>query len=324
MNALELRNVGSVEIAIAPSAAIVRDDAIAAAGWVAQVASHAQFGAAAEALKGLRSVAKSVEVSRTAIKAPVLDLGKKIDATAKAFVAEVDQEITRLTGLMTQWEVEQRRLAAEAERQRQEEERRRQAEEAARIAEITRQQQAAARAELLANTERERAAAEAQRIAAELAAAIERAAAAERQANLPVVVEPPKVAGTVVEAKLAEIRRQQEAAARAEMLANTEAERAAAEARCIAAEVAAAAEREAAAARAAVVPVVIQAPKVAGTVVREEWTFDVTDLRAFAQAHPDLVEITVRRADVLKMIRGGCRQLSHARIYTETKVGVRV
>lgn len=255
MNALELRNVGSVEIAIAPSAAIVRDDAIAAAGWVAQVASHAQFGAAAEALKGLRSVAKSVEVSRTAIKAPVLDLGKKIDATAKAFVAEVDQEITRLTGLMTQWEIEQRRLAAEAERQRQEEER--------------------------------------------------RARAAE-------------------EAKLAEIRRQQEAAARAEMLANTEAERAAAEAHRIAAEVAAAAEREAAAARAAVVPVVIQAPKVSGTVVREEWTFEVTDLRAFAQAHPDLVEITVRRADVLKMIRGGCRQLAHARIYTETKVGVRV
>ena len=57
---------------------------------------------------------------------------------------------------------------------------------------------------------------------------------------------------------------------------------------------------------------------------REDWTFEVTDLKAFAQAHPDLVEITVRRADVLKMIRGGCRQLAHARIYTETKVGVRV
>jgi hypothetical protein len=255
VNALELRNVGSVEIAIAPSAAAIRDDAIAAAGWVAQVASHAQFAAAAEALKGLRSVAKAVEASRTAIKAPVLDLGKKIDATAKAFVAEVDQEITRLTGLMTQWEIEQRRLAAEAERQRQEEERRVRAAEEAKLAEIRRQQQAAARAELLANTERERAAAEAQRIAAESAAAIERAAAAERQANLPAVVEPPKVAGTVV---------------------------------------------------------------------REDWTFEVLDLKAFAQAHPDLVEITIRRADVLKMIRGGCRQLAHARIYTETKVGVRV
>ena len=257
MNALELRNVGSVEIAIAPSAAAIRDDAIAAAGWIAQVASQAQFAAAAEALKGLSVVAKAVEASRSAVKAPVLDIGKKIDATAKAFVAEVDQEITRLTGLMTQWEIEQRRIAAEAERKRQEEER--------------------------------------------------RARAAE-------------------EARLAEIRRQQEAAARAELLANTEAERAAAEARRIAAEVAAATERENAAARAAAAHLiaVVDPPKVAGTVVREDWTFEVTDLRAFAAAHPDLVEITVRRADVLKLIRGGCRQLAHARIYTETKVGVRV
>jgi colicin import membrane protein len=255
VNALELRNVGSVEIAIAPSAMTVRDEAIAAAGWIATVASQAQFAAAAEALKGLRVVAKAVEASRSAVKAPVLDIGKKIDATAKAFVAEVDQEITRLTGLMTQWEIEQRRIAAEAERKRQEEERRARADE---------------------------------------------------------------------EARLAEIRRQQEAAARAELLANTEAERAAAEARRIAAEAAAAAEREAAAARAAAAPAVVETPKVAGTVVREDWTFEVTDLRAFATAHPDLVEITVRRADVLKLIRGGCRQLAHARIYTETKVGVRV
>lgn len=255
MNALELRNVGSVEIAIAPSARSIRDEAVVAAGWIATVASQAQFAAAAEALKGLRSVAKAVESSRSAVKAPVLDIGKKIDATAKAFVAEVEHEITRLTGLMTQWEIEQRRIAAEAERKRQEEER--------------------------------------------------RARAAE-------------------EARLAEIRRQQEAAARAELLANTEAERAAAEARRIAAESAAAVERETAAARAAAVPAVVEAPRVAGTVVREDWTFEVTDLRAFALAHPDLVDITVRRADVLKLIRGGCRQLAHARVYTETKVGVRV
>ena len=255
MNALALRNVGSVEIAINPGAIETRDEAISTAGLIINVRNQGQFAAGADALKGLKIVSKAVEMSRTAAKAPVLELGKRIDGAAKDFLAEVDTEILRLTALLTSYEVEQRRIAAEAERQRQEEERRRQAEEAARMAEITRQQQAAARAELLANTELERAAAEARRIAAEQAAAIERAAAAERQANLPAVVEPPKVAGTVV---------------------------------------------------------------------REDWTFEVTDLRAFAQAHPDLVEITVRRADVLKMIRGGCRQLAHARIYTETKVGVRV
>ncbi len=255
MNAIALRNVGSVEIIIAPDAIATRDDAVGNASLVGRVENRLQAAGAADALKALKAITKAVEASRTAIKAPVLDLGKRIDATAKQFVAEVEVEITRLTGLLTSYEVEQRRIAAEEERKRQEEERRRQAEEAARMAEIRRQQEAAARAELLANTERERAAAEAQRIAAESAAAIEQAAAAARQANLPAVVEPPKVAGTVV---------------------------------------------------------------------REDWTFEVTDLRAFAQAHPELVEITVRRADVLKMIRGGCRQLAHARIYTETKVGVRL
>jgi hypothetical protein len=123
---------------------------------------------------------------------------------------------------------------------------------------------------------------------------------------------------------MAEITRQQQAAARAELLANTERERAAAEARRIAAESAAAIERAAAAERQANLPVVTERPKVVGTVVREEWNFEVLDLKAFAQAHPDLVEITVKRAAVLQKIRGGVRQLAHARIYEETKVGVRV
>lgn len=255
MNALALRNVGGVEIGINPSAFAARDEAIAAASWVAVVKNQAQASAGIEALKMLKSVAKGVETSRVSVKAPILELGKKIDATAKEFVAEIDAEINRITALVTTFEVEQRKAAAEEARKRQEEERRRQVEEAARLAEIRRQQEAAAKAELLAKTEREREIAEAQRIAAEQAVATERAAAAERQANLPAVIEPPKVAGSVV---------------------------------------------------------------------REQWTFEVEDIRAFAQAHPDLVDITVRRADVLQLIRGGCRQLAHARIFTETKVGVRL
>lgn len=255
MNALALRNVGSVEIAIDPKAIAARDEAIENAHLVVTIRTQNQAVAGADALRGLRAITKAVESSRTTAKAPVLELGRRIDGAAKDFNASAEAEIARITAMLTAYEVEQRRIAAEAERKRFEEERRRQAEEAARMAEITRQQQAAARAELLANTERERAAAEAQRIAAESAAAIERAAAAERQANLPVVTERPKVVGTVV---------------------------------------------------------------------REEWNFEVTDLKAFAETYPDLVEITVRRSAVLEKIRLGCRQMAHARVFTETKVGVRL
>ena len=255
MNALALRNVGSVEIAIDPKAIAARDDAIENAHLVVTIRTHNQAVAGADALRGLRAITKAVESSRTAAKAPVLELGKRIDSAAKEFSSSAEVEIARITAMLTAHETEQRRIDAEAQRQRQEAERRRQAEEAARMAEITRQQQEAARAERQVLNERERAAAEARRVAAEQAAATERAAAAERQANLPVVTERPKVTGTVV---------------------------------------------------------------------REEWNFDVLDLKAFAETYPDLVEITVRRSAVLEKIRLGCRQMAHARIYTETKVGVRV
>jgi hypothetical protein len=115
-----------------------------------------------------------------------------------------------------------------------------------------------------------------------------------------------------------------QAAERAERQALNERDREAAETRRMVAEEAAAAERAAAAQRQANLPVVVEAPRVAGTVVRDEWTFEVTDLTAFAAAHPELVEITVKRAAVLQKIRAGCRQLDHTRIFEETKVGVRV
>jgi hypothetical protein len=255
MNALALRNVGSVEIAIDPKAVAARDEAIENAHLVVTIRTHNQAVAGADALRGLRAITKAVESSRTAAKAPVLELGRRIDAAAKEFNASAEAEIYRITAMLTAHETEQRRIDAEAQRQRQEEARRMVAEENARLAEIARQQQEAARAERAAVNESERAAAETRRMVAEQAAAIERAAAAERQANLPVITERPKVSGTVV---------------------------------------------------------------------REEWNFDVLDLKAFAQAHPELVEITVKRAAVLQKIRGGVRQLAHARIYEETKVGVRV
>ena len=255
MNALQIRNTESVSIQIVPAAFTMRQDVLDDSATIIAVTTPGNQKAAIDAARAIASLIKAVETSRKEAKAPVLDLGQRIDATAKEFIKDVLAEEARLKRLLTDYEIEQRRLAMEAERKRQEEERRRQAEEAARMAEIARQVQAAERAERQALNERDREAAETRRMVAEEAAAAERAAAAQRQANLPVIVE---------------------------------------------------------------------APRAAGTVVRDEWTFEVTDLKAFAQAHPDLVEITVKRAAVLQKIRGGVRQLAHTRIFEETKVGVRV
>jgi phosphoglycolate phosphatase-like HAD superfamily hydrolase len=125
-----------VEIAIDPKAVETRDESIENAALIVAVSNQQQATIGADALRGLRAVSKAVETSRIAAKAPVLELGKRIDAAAKTFTLSVDHEVARITALLTAYEVEQRRIAAEAERQRQEEERRRQAEEAARLSRL--------------------------------------------------------------------------------------------------------------------------------------------------------------------------------------------
>lgn len=252
---LQVQKLDTVSVAILPEAYHQRTEALEAAQFVVKVESKFAFEMAVEALKSLKAIEKAVEASRKAVKAPVLDLGRSIDAAAETFLASVKTESERLTKLATAWEAEQRRISAEAERQRQEEEAK------------------AKRAEL------------------------ERLRALEWE------------------------RQQAEKAAAA---ARSEEERLAAEERRKQAEASAAAVTEQAAVREASAPVVVAAPKTAGTVVRESWTFEVLDLKAFAAAHPELVEITVKRSAVLEKIREGCRQLAHARIYQETKLGVRV
>jgi translation initiation factor IF-2 len=251
MNALQIRNTESVSIQIVPAAFTMRQDVLDDSATIITVTTPVTQKAAVEAARAIASLLKAVETSRKEAKAPVLDLGQRIDATAKEFIKDVLAEEARLKRLLTDYEIEQRRLAMEAERKRQEEERKLRAAEEARLAEIRRREEAARRDAMMAETE-------AQRIAAERA------------------------------------------------MACAEFDRAAA-----------------AAARPIVAPAPIQPVKAAGTIVRDEWNFEVTDLAAFAAAHPELVEITVKRAAVLQKIRAGCRQLAHTRIFEETKVGVR-
>ena len=50
---------------------------------------------------------------------------------------------------------------------------------------------------------------------------------------------------------------------------------------------------------------------------------DVTDIKALYGANPDLVELSVKRSDVLALIRGGTREIPGLRIYQDTRVTVR-
>ena len=255
------------QIQITPEAEKQKATILSAARAVVAVTDADSFDIAQSRLRSLASVRTAVESSRKIVKAPVIDLGKRIDGIAADFVADVVAEEARLSGLVTEYAREQQRikreaeLAAEQERQRVERERH-EAEMAAQreAARIERERQAAERAAHEAEIARLKAEAaqseEGQRAARE---AQEKALAAQREA----------------EARAEAARRQAEADA------------------------AAAREREEAARIAAAAAVAAPAP--AG--VREEIDYEVEDILAFVAKFPQLCRIEPKRADVLVALK---------------------
>lgn len=63
--------------------------------------------------------------------------------------------------------------------------------------------------------------------------------------------------------------------------------------------------------------------KPAGTSVSSPWMFEVVDLKALHAARPELVDLVVRRNDILTRVRQGEREIPGLRIYQDTKVVVR-
>jgi hypothetical protein len=278
------------QIQITPEAEKQKATIINAARAVVAVTDADSCDIAQSRLRLLASVRTAVESSRKLVKAPVIDLGKRIDGIAADFVAEVIAEEARLSGLVTEYAREQQRikreaeLAAEQERQRIERERH-EAEMAAQreAARIERERQAAERAAHEAEIARLKAEAaqseEGQRAARE---AQEKALAAQREA----------------EARADAARRQAEADA------------------------AAAREREEAAQIAAAE--VVAAPAPAG--VREEIDFVVADICEFFAKFPQLCRIEPKRAEVLAALKksfarnGKLPEVAGLRVFQNLKV----
>lgn len=111
-----------------------KNDLIAAAAAVTQVTSTEESTLAQFQIRHLASFRNAVEKSRTEVKAPVIELGKKIDAAAKEFVEQIVAEEGRLKKLVGSHaeQVAAAKRAAEAEERRKFEEARRAREEAER------------------------------------------------------------------------------------------------------------------------------------------------------------------------------------------------
>jgi dTMP kinase len=278
------------QIQITPEAEKQKATIINAARAVVAVTDADSCDIAQSRLRSLASVRTAVESSRKQVKAPVIDLGKRIDGIAADFVAEVIAEEARLSGLVTEYAREQQRikreaeLAAEQERQRVERERHE--------AEMAAQREAA-------RIERERQAAERAAHEAEIARLKSEAAQSE---------EGQRAAREAQEKALAA---QREAEARADA-ARRQAEADAASAR----------EREEAARIAAAEAVA--APSPAG--VKEEIDFEVEDILEFVAKFPQLCRIEPKRAEVLAALKksfarnGKLPEVAGLRVFQNLKV----
>ena len=105
------------QIAIVPAALEARRVALAASGECKAIASAADLDAAGAALTAIKALTRSVEDSRKDVKAPVLDVGRRIDAVAKDYLAPLEAEGKRLSVLVGAFQEAARR---KAEREREE------------------------------------------------------------------------------------------------------------------------------------------------------------------------------------------------------------
>lgn len=229
-----LAGLQQAHIALAPDAFERREDILATTREVKTVTDAMDAEMAADALRLVTGIVKEVEDARTTIKAPVLELGKKIDATAKDFAVELAAEKTRLGRILGDYQAAER---AKADKLRRE-----------------------------AQDEADRLAREAQKAAL----------AADRATN------------------------------------SGDADRTQ--------QVAAAAETKAIEARVAVATIAPTAP--AGVAVRQNWKYEVTDIKALFKARPDLCVIEPNAEAIRAQIPHN-QDIPGLRIWQEAKASIR-
>lgn len=284
-NALVILGEG-YSLQVSPTAEEQKRNILARTAAILTVIDQPSLEQAQRELKTLSLMRNWVEKGRVAVKAPVLELGKQIDQTAKDFLGDIITEEARLSGLATEYVREEQRKAREAaeaaERERQRIAREQHEKE---MAELRKQREAeeARMAAERATLEAERRELAAQRAKDDAAAEQARREAAEAQAR----------ANAAERDRLDAIRREQEALAESRR------------------------QQEAVTAE-------VAAPQLAG--VSEVIDFEVLDVHAFAAKFPQLVTITPKRAEILAALKrsfdtkGKLPDVVGLRVFTNTKV----
>jgi hypothetical protein len=182
---LDIRGAQHVALSITEEALALKASALNNAGAISEVGNKESLDKAAAVVSEIKGILKKLETSRTEIKRPVLDLGKRIDTVAQEYATELVLQANRLQASISAY---YRAEAEKAEAQRKmlealAEKRRLKAEAEARAAEQERRQ---LEAEARAEANREKAAALAKEAAERQAEADAARLKAETSAPAPV------------------------------------------------------------------------------------------------------------------------------------------
>lgn len=103
-----------MEVSFTTVALKLKTDALELSGLIARVSTPEEQATAVQAQIALKDILSRAEKSRAAAKAPVLEFGKRIDDAAKTFKKELDEEMYRVTELVSDYQqLEQKKAQAE-------------------------------------------------------------------------------------------------------------------------------------------------------------------------------------------------------------------
>lgn len=252
---------------VLPAATERRDALLVSARRGRIVNSDESAQRAADLLRELSEFADRIEAGRVETKAPILEIGRAIDTTAKGLVSEILTELDRISMLVGAWESDKRAKAEEARRAAYLEEQR-----LRRIAEEEERQKRVAE-----EAERLRIAQETSARQAELEAKALRARSAERKAELEAAAEAARIKGEADAKALAEkakddgLRRDEELA---QAIGKTQA-----------------------------TALALAPHKIEGVSVRTRVEYRVTDIVALYEAQPVLVKMSENKAALLSALK---------------------
>lgn len=124
MKALVLHNIGGVSISLDAASEKLKAELLSECKDFAVIDDEFTMGCASSLASRMKSLITDVEDGRKAVKAPVLDLGKKIDSTAVEFSTPISTEMNKLLESIKGFLKKQRQAAEESEKKRLEELRR--------------------------------------------------------------------------------------------------------------------------------------------------------------------------------------------------------